>query len=214
MKTGLIWSWVSLVSWCLRRWWKFQRKQRDCQKLIWSTSIVCGIFVFSVARILNFCPLEWPRSRHIRTIPYSSAESESEKLLPRSWEKSYNYRLTCVKMNLKNLLRNHLKPSHKTHKTFRWNLNIWKDLMENRGLKNASDLMVSGCSAGGLATYLHADQWCNTLLRPDPAQTWSWILGSQSLGAKTNAGMTQNSLLYSSRWTDQHSISFSEDPFI
>ena len=36
--------------------------------------------------------------------------------------------------------------------------------MEKRGLKEASDLMVSGCSAGGLATYLHADQWCDALL--------------------------------------------------
>jgi len=46
---------------------------------------------------------------------------------------------------------------------------IAKDLMENRGLKNASDLMVSGCSAGGLATYLHADQWCNTLHSANPS---------------------------------------------
>ena len=30
-----------------------------------------------------------------------------------------------------------------------------------KGLSDASDLMVSGCSAGGLATYLHTDQWCD-----------------------------------------------------
>ena len=28
-------------------------------------------------------------------------------------------------------------------------------------MKEATDLMVSGCSAGGLATFLHADQWCD-----------------------------------------------------
>lgn len=36
-----------------------------------------------------------------------------------------------------------------------------KDLMENRGLSEATDLIVSGCSAGGLATFLHTDQWCD-----------------------------------------------------
>ena len=38
-----------------------------------------------------------------------------------------------------------------------------QDLLE-KGLRNASELIVGGCSAGGLATYLHADQWCNLLL--------------------------------------------------
>eukprot|EP00729_Bicosta_minor_P014737 gene14737-17303_t len=38
--------------------------------------------------------------------------------------------------------------------------NIVADLM-GKGLSDASDLMVSGCSAGGLATYLHTDQWCD-----------------------------------------------------
>ena len=38
-----------------------------------------------------------------------------------------------------------------------------KDLLE-KGLRNASELIVGGCSAGGLATYLHADQWCDLLL--------------------------------------------------
>eukprot|EP01052_Picozoa_sp_SAG31_P011483 SAG31_NODE_651_length_13184_cov_4.999541_4_plen_205_part_00 len=32
-----------------------------------------------------------------------------------------------------------------------------------KGLKDATDLMVSGCSAGGLATYLHTDQWCDAV---------------------------------------------------
>eukprot|EP00438_Fugacium_kawagutii_P030089 Skav228178 [mRNA] locus=scaffold3933:167264:168451:+ [translate_table: standard] len=46
---------------------------------------------------------------------------------------------------------------------------IAKDLMEKRGLKDASDLMVSGGSAGGLATFLHADQWCDTLHTVNPS---------------------------------------------
>jgi len=33
------------------------------------------------------------------------------------------------------------------------------DLLTNRGLSKATDLVVTGCSAGGLATYLHADKW-------------------------------------------------------
>mmetsp|Transcript_36011 Transcript_36011/g.108183 ORF Transcript_36011/g.108183 Transcript_36011/m.108183 type:complete len:397 (+) Transcript_36011:38-1228(+) len=36
------------------------------------------------------------------------------------------------------------------------------DLMK-AGLGDASDVVVSGCSAGGLATYLHTDQWCDAL---------------------------------------------------
>jgi hypothetical protein len=35
---------------------------------------------------------------------------------------------------------------------------IATDLFTNRGLDKATDLVVSGCSAGGLATYLHTDQ--------------------------------------------------------
>jgi len=38
--------------------------------------------------------------------------------------------------------------------------NIVADLT-GKGLAQATDLMVSGCSAGGLATYLHTDQWCD-----------------------------------------------------
>lgn len=46
---------------------------------------------------------------------------------------------------------------------------IAEDLMEKRGMKEATDLMVSGCSAGGLATFLHADQWCDRLHADKPS---------------------------------------------
>jgi STAM-binding protein len=32
-----------------------------------------------------------------------------------------------------------------------------------KGLSMATDVVVSGCSAGGLATFLHTDQWCDAL---------------------------------------------------
>jgi len=32
-----------------------------------------------------------------------------------------------------------------------------------KGLTSATDVVVSGCSAGGLATFLHTDQWCDAL---------------------------------------------------
>ena len=35
--------------------------------------------------------------------------------------------------------------------------------MANHGLKEATDAVISGCSAGGLATFLHTDQWCDAL---------------------------------------------------
>merc|ERR1712166_141361 len=45
---------------------------------------------------------------------------------------------------------------------------IAADLFTNRGLAKATDLVVSGCSAGGLATYLHTDQWCDALHTKNP----------------------------------------------
>ena len=46
---------------------------------------------------------------------------------------------------------------------------IEKDLFENQGLRKVTDLVVSGCSAGGLATYLHTDQWCDALHDQNPS---------------------------------------------
>jgi hypothetical protein len=37
-----------------------------------------------------------------------------------------------------------------------------------KGLAKATDLVVSGCSAGGLATFLHTDQWCDALRATSP----------------------------------------------
>lgn len=37
------------------------------------------------------------------------------------------------------------------------------DLKTKHGLSDATEAMISGCSAGGLATFLHTDQWCNAL---------------------------------------------------
>lgn len=40
---------------------------------------------------------------------------------------------------------------------------IMKDLLENRGLANATDVVIAGSSAGGLATFLHCDKWANSI---------------------------------------------------
>lgn len=40
---------------------------------------------------------------------------------------------------------------------------IMEDLVANHGLSQATDVVVSGCSAGGLATYLHVDWWRSQL---------------------------------------------------
>ena len=37
-----------------------------------------------------------------------------------------------------------------------------------KGLAKATELVVGGCSAGGLATYLHTDQWCDALKARSP----------------------------------------------
>lgn len=40
---------------------------------------------------------------------------------------------------------------------------MFQDLYSNRRLNKATDVVVSGCSAGGLATYLHVDWWHSRL---------------------------------------------------
>lgn len=38
-----------------------------------------------------------------------------------------------------------------------------KSLLFDRGMNRATDVIVSGCSAGGLATFLHCDHWANEI---------------------------------------------------
>jgi hypothetical protein len=38
-----------------------------------------------------------------------------------------------------------------------------KDLLEKRGVDSATDVVMSGCSAGGLASFLHCDDWAEKL---------------------------------------------------
>ena len=42
---------------------------------------------------------------------------------------------------------------------------VYKDLLNNRGLSNATDIVITGSSAGGLATWLHSDWIYNNLLK-------------------------------------------------
>jgi len=42
---------------------------------------------------------------------------------------------------------------------------IFDDLFNNRGLNQSTQVVISGCSAGGLATYLHVDWWNSRLPR-------------------------------------------------
>lgn len=44
-----------------------------------------------------------------------------------------------------------------------------KDLFKNRGLSSSTDVVISGCSAGGLATYLHVDNWADRLVAAAPS---------------------------------------------
>jgi len=40
---------------------------------------------------------------------------------------------------------------------------VYDSLIATASLANATDVVISGCSAGGLATFLHTDQWCDAL---------------------------------------------------
>ena len=46
---------------------------------------------------------------------------------------------------------------------------LQQDLVTNRGLAKATDVVISGCSAGGLATFLHVDNWA-LFLNGSPSQ--------------------------------------------
>merc|ERR1719174_2686005 len=45
---------------------------------------------------------------------------------------------------------------------------VFASLLSSKGLANASDVVISGCSAGGLATFLHTDQWCDAIAAAAP----------------------------------------------
>ena len=40
---------------------------------------------------------------------------------------------------------------------------VYDSLLKDHNLGGATDAVISGCSAGGLATFLHTDQWCDAL---------------------------------------------------
>ena len=44
----------------------------------------------------------------------------------------------------------------------------FQDSLLKAGLSAATDAVISGCSAGGLATYLHTDQWCDAVQASSP----------------------------------------------
>jgi len=46
---------------------------------------------------------------------------------------------------------------------------IAQDLFQKMGMSNATEMVVAGGSAGGLATFLHLDQWCDLLHSLQPS---------------------------------------------
>lgn len=44
-----------------------------------------------------------------------------------------------------------------------------KSLLFDRGMNEATDVVVSGCSAGGLATFLHCDRWADAIKKASQA---------------------------------------------
>lgn len=44
-----------------------------------------------------------------------------------------------------------------------------KSLLLDRGMNQATDVIVSGCSAGGLATFLHCDHWADAIKKANPS---------------------------------------------
>lgn len=42
---------------------------------------------------------------------------------------------------------------------------VQNDLIDRQGMNHSTDVVVSGCSAGGLATYMGCDAWAARVLR-------------------------------------------------
>ena len=40
---------------------------------------------------------------------------------------------------------------------------VLDDLLENKAMASATEVVVGGCSAGGLASYQHCDRWANEI---------------------------------------------------
>ena len=49
------------------------------------------------------------------------------------------------------------------YRGFRINMAVMDRLFDDFGLFHATDVVLTGCSAGGLATYLHVDHWAGYL---------------------------------------------------
>jgi len=45
---------------------------------------------------------------------------------------------------------------------------VYASLLRDANLSAATDVVISGCSAGGLATFIHTDQWCDALAADAP----------------------------------------------
>lgn len=59
------------------------------------------------------------------------------------------------------------------------------DLLNNFGMLNATDVLMTGCSAGGLTTFLHADR------------IQSWLNPNTKFGAVPDSGFFLNTSIYS-----------------
>jgi hypothetical protein len=46
-----------------------------------------------------------------------------------------------------------------------------ESILTERGMSKATDVVISGCSAGGLATFLHCDHWAAAIDKATTAQT-------------------------------------------
>jgi O-palmitoleoyl-L-serine hydrolase len=47
---------------------------------------------------------------------------------------------------------------------------VQDDLLDKQGMNMATDVIVSGCSAGGLATYIGCDAWAERVQRDPPPE--------------------------------------------
>lgn len=72
-------------------------------------------------------------------------------------------------------------------------------ILNDRGMNNATDVIVSGCSAGGLATFLHCDHWAAAI---DKATTKKSMTGT---GAKVACMPDSGFFLDEDRAPEYHS---------
>jgi hypothetical protein len=105
-----------------------------------------------------------PKSLNFTEMGGYFASNEKVNTLMYNWNKVLFYYCDGGSFSGNNATVTMYKSTKLHFKGFRNLLSYKKDLDFNHGFRKATDVVISGCSAGGLATYLHLDWWRQNII--------------------------------------------------